>query len=326
MKMNGRAGHTDASPGASAILNENKETREIFPRVYNLLDQFNEMHSSQPSEDTPYPPELSYGIRVANANGADFFFSIHFNKCYDNYNGKLGVEVLCMLNDSTSTTIGNRILTNMANLGFNNRGLRDGSGLGEINSTNMSAIIVEVCFTEATEDAALFKKLGYNVIARAIANGIDPRVILQGSSPVVQAVVKTPAAYIEYISHIQNKGWEVKYSRNGETSGTTGQSLRDEAIAFLYFGPGKLKIQGHVQNYGWMQEMLSGQVVGTVGLGLRLEAIKLWLEGAPANYYVEYRVHVQNKGWMPWVRDGQIAGTTGEKLRIEAIEARIVMC
>ena len=63
---------------------------------------------------------------------------------------------------------------------------------------------------------------------------------------------------------------------------------------------------------------------GTSGKGLRLEAIKIELVGAPG-YHVEYRSHVQDLGWEnTWKRDGQISGSIGMSKRLEGIQIRIV--
>ena len=132
---------------------------------------------------------------------------------------------------------------------------------------------------------------------------------------------------IAYNTHIQNVGWETAYSKkDGETSGTSGRSLRLEAINIkLQNAPSgiNLKYQVHVQNIGWQEWKNNGQTAGTSGKSLRLEAIKIKLEGTK-EYKVQYRVHVQNIGWQEWKEDGELAGTEGQSLRLEAIQIRIV--
>jgi len=324
MKIANRGGHTLTSPGASAILDELTEDRIITPKISTLLSEFNTMISNQPSEDTPYPAELTYGVNIANSNNVDFEFSIHLNKAYDTYAGALGVEVLLNLDNPSTVTIGNRILKNMELLGFKNRGLKDGKRFGEINSIKADSIIVEICFVEATSDVELYKKIGTDKIARAVANGIDLRVLLELPTPkpiVIIPVIET-SPLVNYIGHVQNKGWLSSVS-NGEICGTVGESLRLEALSVSYFGSGTLKSQAHIQNYGWTTERINGEILGTTGMGLRLEAVKFWLDGAKVNTHIEYRAHVENIGWMEWIRDGNISGTIGKGLRIEAIQIRI---
>ena len=132
---------------------------------------------------------------------------------------------------------------------------------------------------------------------------------------------------ISYNTHIQNIGWEADFSKsNGQSSGTSGQSLRLEAIKIkLNNAPSgiNLKYQVHVENEGWQGWKNNGETAGTTGKSYRLEAIRIKLEGTK-NYKVQYRAHVQNIGWQDWQEDGEMAGTSGQSLRLEAIQIRIV--
>lgn len=117
--------------------------------------------------------------------------------------------------------------------------------------------------------------------------------------------------------------------------------------------------QAHVAYEGWQNPLRDGQIAGTAGKGLGIEAIELrpprdvgmkvsahiagigWRdyevgEGCivgttgegraiealkiDAKVPIKYRAHVQNVGWQPWVSNGEIAGTTGESLQIEAFQ------
>jgi uncharacterized repeat protein (TIGR02543 family) len=78
--------------------------------------------------------------------------------------------------------------------------------------------------------------------------------------------------------------------------------------------------QGHVQNIGWQSWVYDGAIAGTEGRSLRVEAVKIKLENAPAGLMIKYRTHVQNIGWQNWVYDGAVAGTEGQSLRLEAIQ------
>ena len=130
---------------------------------------------------------------------------------------------------------------------------------------------------------------------------------------------------ISYKAHIQGDGWqETRY--DGKTSGTTGKSLRLEAIT-IELGENlknlNIEYQAHIQNLGWQEWKQNGEVAGTEGQSLRLEAIKIKLKESN-DYSIKYRVHIQNLGWQEWKQDGEIAGTEGQKLRVEAIEIKIV--
>lgn len=77
--------------------------------------------------------------------------------------------------------------------------------------------------------------------------------------------------------------------------------------------------RGHIQNIGWANEAVDGETSGTVGEGLRLEALEV-----RSDYQLRYRAHVQNVGWQEWVKNGETAGTTGQGLRMEAFQIEIV--
>jgi len=139
------------------------------------------------------------------------------------------------------------------------------------------------------------------------------------------APVVTPAPGVTYRGHVQNIGWQGWVS-NGAEAGTTGQSLRVEALdAQLTNVPtgAHLDYQAYVQNTGWQKVVMDGQEAGTDGKALRIEALKMTLVGMPG-YSVQYRTYVQNIGWQAWVADGVQAGTTGQSLRVEAVEVKVV--
>lgn len=130
---------------------------------------------------------------------------------------------------------------------------------------------------------------------------------------------------VQYKTHVQNVGWQ-NYVKDGETAGTSGQSLRLEGINIKLLNSEEnlnIKYQVHIQNVGWQSWKKNGDMAGTSGQSLRLEAIRICLEDSE-DYSIMYRVHVQNVGWQNWKTDGEIAGTSGQSLRLEAIQIKIV--
>ena len=131
---------------------------------------------------------------------------------------------------------------------------------------------------------------------------------------------------ITYQTHVQNIGWQAEKA-DGEVSGTSGQSLRLEAIKIKLGSSidGGLTYATHVQDIGWQSFVSNGQLSGTSGQSKRLEAIKINLTGNAANQYdIYYRVHAQNFGWLGWSKNGQSAGTAGYSYRLEAIQIVLV--
>lgn len=138
---------------------------------------------------------------------------------------------------------------------------------------------------------------------------------------------KVKALDVSYRTHVQNVGWQ-NFVSNDKLSGTTGKSLRLEAINIKISDTeyeGNIEYSTHIQNIGWQSFVKNNELAGTTGKSLRAEAIKIRLTGELASHYsILYSVHVQNIGWMPYVKDGAIAGTTGKSLRLEAIKIKLV--
>jgi len=130
-----------------------------------------------------------------------------------------------------------------------------------------------------------------------------------------------------YRTHVQTDGWQ-SYVGNGETSGTSGRSLRLEGINIKLTSDikGGIRYKTHVQSYGWETKWAAnGGLSGTSGKSKRLEAIKIELNGDAANNYdVYYRVHSQTYGWLGWAKNGEPAGTEGYSKRLEAIEIQVL--
>lgn len=131
---------------------------------------------------------------------------------------------------------------------------------------------------------------------------------------------------IKYQTHVQNIGWQGEKA-DGEMSGTTGQSLRLEAIKIQLSSSidGGIVYKTHVQDYGWLNFVTNRQASGTTGQAKRLEAIQMQLTGNAKNQYdLYYRVHAQNFGWLGWAKNGESAGTAGYSYRLEGIQIVLV--
>lgn len=77
-----------------------------------------------------------------------------------------------------------------------------------------------------------------------------------------------------------------------------------------------LNYQAHVQDYGWLDAVHSGQTCGTTGQTKRLEAIKI-----DSNLDIKVKAHIQDIGWVDYgmINKDTIIGTTGESKGIEAL-------
>ena len=185
MKIAVRGGHCPNVPGSRGIIDELKEDRLVKNAVIKYLNQMgvSVLDITPPDSTSSSSADLSYGVNKANNWGADLFVSIHFNNAYSTYNGALGTEV-CVYSEYD---IAGRVVNKMASLGFRNRGQKVRTGLYELKHTSMKSMIVEVCFVEATEDVALYKKVGYDYIGKTIAEALVNR-----SSGVTPTPTPTP--------------------------------------------------------------------------------------------------------------------------------------
>ena len=175
MKIAVRGGHVPKFTGASKFIDELTEDRKVKNSLIIYLNQLgcDVLDVTPPDNTNSLHNDLSYGVNKANSWGADLFVSIHFNKAYDIYNGCLGSEV-CVYSPFDTAQ---RVVNALASLGFKNRGQKIRKNLYELNHTKMKAMIIEVCFVEATGDVVLYRELGYNLIAKTIAQAITNKKI-----------------------------------------------------------------------------------------------------------------------------------------------------
>lgn len=145
------------------------------------------------------------------------------------------------------------------------------------------------------------------------------------TSRALKSAVLNPS--INYSGYVQGIKWQLPV-KDGELSGTSGQSKRLEAMKIHLENAtysGSVTYKTHVQGYGWMTEVKDGAISGAPGEGKRMEAIQINLTGDMAKHYdIYYRLHVQNFGWLGWAKNGASAGTEGLSKRVEAIEIKLV--
>lgn len=132
-------------------------------------------------------------------------------------------------------------------------------------------------------------------------------------------------------SHLKDIG-DTKKASIENIIGTTGQSRRMEALTLQIENSGNDMIQGgiqystHIQNIGWQDWKQNGQLSGTKGRSLQIEAVQIKLTGELSKYYdIYYRTHVKNLGWLGWAKNGQAAGTSKMSYQMEALQIRLVL-
>ena len=189
MKIAVRGGHNFQSPGASALIDETTEDRKVKDSAIKYLKALGHQVLDVTPGNMDVDSDLVYGVSKANNWGADLFVSIHFNKVYNYYEGKIGAETL-VYSKSDNITLDEEVATRIQNaldgLGFTgpknkSRGVKEDTSLYELRATKMASIIVEVCFVEATEDVALYQSLGSDRIGQTIAYAISDKKVEVGN-------------------------------------------------------------------------------------------------------------------------------------------------
>lgn len=143
---------------------------------------------------------------------------------------------------------------------------------------------------------------------------------------------------VYYQVHAQNFGW-LDWAKNDASAGTEGFGLRLEGIRIMVVPKGdpapgatdrpfvttntQSTYRTHIQNIGWQGWQKNGEMSGTTGQNLRLEAIEIINENLESNVGFEYQTHVQNLGWQGWKEDGELSGTANQGLRLEGIQIRL---
>ena len=139
---------------------------------------------------------------------------------------------------------------------------------------------------------------------------------------------------MRYRAHVQTAGWLAPV-HDGQVAGTTGYGKRMEALKMTPPDGVELAVDAHIQGVGWRtysgikKGASSGTgsspndpIIGTVGKGLRLEAIRIRVIKKPDSLRgktVHAQAHVQGIGWVGAVGEGQVCGTTGQSRRLEAV-------
>ena len=165
MKICVRRGHGLATDyGATGILDESKETRKVQDVVIKYL-QLAGQNVLKARIDYPSSVNQSLAYRVNQSDnwGADVYVEIHLN-C----GGGHGTETFCVGN-GRGREIAQRIVNNIASLGYTNRGVKDGSRLYAVRRPQASSVLVECCFVDSQEDA---NRWNVESIGKAIAEGI----------------------------------------------------------------------------------------------------------------------------------------------------------
>ena len=170
MKIGVNCGHTLNGPGSGAvgILNESTETRNVGNALINLLkSNGHEVVNCTIDKASTQAEYLKKVVEMANRQDLDYFISFHFNAS----NGKgHGVEVYTYEGRQFEDAL--EVCKNISNLGFANRGVKNGTGLYVVKKTKAKSMLIECCFVDNVEDVETYRRVGPNAIAEAVYKAI----------------------------------------------------------------------------------------------------------------------------------------------------------
>ena len=163
-------GHGASDPGACSSYGiERDETRKVVAELVNQFKNYNDVEVSvYPTNRNAYTDVVNGWVQVNFAN-YDYVFEVHFNSATASANG---VEVWVTPTEQ-GTTVEQKIVNKVANLGFTNRGVKREYFAVITNAKNKgtSSALIETCFMSNQRDMELYRNK-FKQICGAMVEGI----------------------------------------------------------------------------------------------------------------------------------------------------------
>ena len=195
-KYNVHGGHNPSgkiAEGAVDLISESKEDRLVCKAVVKYLKAAGHTaYDCTCNNGAGQTDVLKKICAKCNAHDVTLDISIHFNSGRNKHkdDGKMGgFEVWATNYSGIKKEAAKRIIANMNKLGISSHGdpYKTTSHLYYLNHTNAKALLLEICFVDDATDVKAYKKIGYDKIGKAIAEGII------GKSIDSKKVTTTPA-------------------------------------------------------------------------------------------------------------------------------------
>ena len=139
----------------------------------------------------------------------------------------------------------------------------------------------------------------------------------------ITATVGNRQFNINMAANIQGSGLTTTSGVNICKIGTEGQSKRLEMFSMTIDGI-DFDCKAYEQTVGDTATVGEGGVVGTIGIGRRIEGITITVTNIPTGYKLQYQANIQTLGKTGWINSGVYCGTKGKGLRLEEIMVQII--
>lgn len=176
MRINVHAGHNPDGKiacGAVGLIKESTEARKVKKEVIKLLrKKGHAVYDCTCQNGTSQTDVLKRIVTKCNMHKVDLDISIHFNCGVGDKkgNGKMtGTEVYVYSKKSAAKPAAERVVEEIAALGFKNRGVKIRTDLYVLHRTNSPAMLIECCFVDDKDDVKLYDA---KTMAAAIVSGI----------------------------------------------------------------------------------------------------------------------------------------------------------
>ena len=170
------------------------------------------------------------------------------------------------------------------------------------------------------EEPAGTENIGFRI------ESIEIKLVSKGTGETTGDSLRKKDANVTYSGHIRKIG-DQELVAEGEISGTTGQSLRMEALKINLNTEieGNVLYKTYVDGIGWEEDYKrNGELSGTTGQSKGIQLLRIKLEGAIAEKYdIYYRIHTETYGWLGWAKNDEITGA--DCYDIQAVQIKMYL-
>lgn len=205
MRIGINAGHTITGPGSGAvgIIKESEQTRLVAASLTSLLQSAGvEVIPCTIDVANTQAEYLAAAVALGNRQDLDWFISIHFNATAA-HTGH-GTEVYTY--EGRQFDDAKNVCKQISALGFDDRGIKAGTGLYVIRKTKAKSMLIECCFCDNAADVQRYNEIGGAAgMAKAIYAGIYHQVAETVSA---EDHDLSHDAFIKFVGTIAQKDWE----------------------------------------------------------------------------------------------------------------------